>query len=49
MSEKENNDKPRCPICGGENTEVAEAAENSYGEFVNICVCKDCDIEFDKK
>ena len=38
-----------CPICGNTNTEVLRNEENAYGEFVKICLCGDCDVEFEIK
>jgi len=36
-----------CPMCGGINIEEIKHAENSYGTFVTIYLCKDCDVEFE--
>ena len=47
--EQKSENAPKCPICGGTNTEIIGKAENAYGEFVNECVCKDCDIDFEEK
>jgi len=39
----------RCIICGSENTEEVSLSENSLGEFVTVCHCIDCDMEFEYK
>jgi len=39
----------KCVICGNTNVETIDLTENSMGEFVIICHCKDCDIEFEVK
>ena len=46
------NDQPAtkeitCPMCGSTNVEEIKNAENSYGTFVTIYLCKDCDVEFE--
>ncbi len=36
-----------CPMCGNTKIEEIKHAENSYGTFVIIYLCKDCDVEFE--
>lgn len=49
MNESESDKKANCPMCGGKNTEEQGLSENSYGEFVTVHLCIDCDIEFETK
>ena len=48
MAEKETEKKEiECPMCGGFETETVKTGENSYGLFVTIHLCRDCDVEFE--
>lgn len=49
MEETLQNRNPKCPLCGKKNTAVLEMTENTLGEFVKQCICKDCDVEFEDK
>ena len=51
MQEENKNIKKnhKCVICGKSNIEEIDTTENSYGEFVVIYHCLDCDIEFEVK
>lgn len=48
MAEKETKKSDvECPMCGGFETEKVKTGENSYGVFVTIYLCRDCDVEYE--
>ena len=48
-TEKNAKQNHKCIVCGSKNTEEVGSSENSLGEFVTVCHCIDCDIEFEYK